>query len=351
MKAQLRNHVAALMLLAPAAALVGAPSAALAADARAEIQALQVNADHGVSPGSVLRFELRALPGSQASVALGGSDVVVPLREVSSGLYRGTYTVRGGDRLDPRAVITARLAGPRTATHDFSYPASFLQLAQAGAPEAPRRLERERDRQPPTIVDTVPRAGQRIPDGGRTNVTGRFEDAGGGGIDPESVRITLDGRDVTDDARITPHEFTYRADLSPGEHVAEVAAKDKAGNAVTRRWNFIVGAAGPLALQVSAPSPNAAVDANGNLRIHGRTAPMASVTVRVQAVPPAERGRTGVAQQVAVDTVQADRDGNFTLEVAPRGFLPAGTRYDVSLTAHHGQQTAEQRLTLYQRPV
>jgi hypothetical protein len=47
--------------------------------------------------------------------------------------------------------------------------------------------------------------------------------------------------------------------------------------------------------------------------------------------------------------VQADRNGNFSVNVTPRGLPIPGTRYDVRLTATSGSQTAEERLTLIQR--
>jgi hypothetical protein len=60
-------------------------------------------------------------------------------------------------------------------------------------------------------------------------------------------------------------------------------------------------------------------------------------------------GVLGVSQPVADQTVQADRNGNFAVTITPRGLPIPGTRYDVRLTATSGNQSAEERLTLYQR--
>ena len=59
MKRQLRNHVAALCLLAPAALTFTAlPGTALAQPATPQVLSLQVASDNGVNPGSVLRFTM-----------------------------------------------------------------------------------------------------------------------------------------------------------------------------------------------------------------------------------------------------------------------------------------------------
>jgi hypothetical protein len=82
--------------------------------------------------------------------------------------------------------------------------------------------------------------------------------------------------------------------------------------------------------------------------VSGRTAPHATVRVEVHAVPPVIGSRLGVAQKVAEQTVQADANGNFSFSLGSHRSLP-GTRYEVSMTANQGNQTAEQKLVLHQR--
>jgi hypothetical protein len=91
------------------------------------------------------------------------------------------------------------------------------------------------------------------------------------------------------------------------------------------------------------------IDAGGNLSIHGRTVPYANVRVQVDSVANVA-GLLGLTQPVADQSVQADRNGDFGVSLAPRGSLPLpGQRYDVHVTATSGGQTAEERLTLIQR--
>ena len=80
--------------------------------------------------------------------------------------------------------------------------------------------------------------------------------------------------------------------------------------------------------------------------VRGRTAPYASVNVRVDAAPPVV-GRFGVARQVFAETLQADPNGYFDFRFTSPFPVP-GTRYDVSMVASKADVTNEARLTLFQ---
>jgi hypothetical protein len=446
MKAQLRHTVAALMLLAPVAATFVAQPVAAQQRIAPQITGLTLNADNGLDPGSTLRLGVQGTPGGRATVQLAGTDIRIALRETSRGFYRGSYTIRRADRIDPTQFMTVRLTRSNVTTRQsFTYPPSFQALAMGAGPapapafEPPRidrfvtrpmgplepgrelrfrvdgaagarvtldipgvvndlpmrevgpghyeatytirrrddldafstaiatlrsgdrwvtsRLERavprDRDGRAPAIIGMTPRHGDVVSPAGVTVVSADFDDRGGRGVDPNSVRIMLSGRDVTSDARVDSRGFTYRSDLPPGHYTAEVSARDFAGNVVNRSWSFDVGTSrvsgGALPLHVSSPSNGAIVDANGNLFVQGNTAPFASVRVRVDAVPPVIGQMLGVAQTVYNDTIQADRNGYFSVNVNPRIAAVPGMRYDVSLTAQQGSQTAESRITVHQR--
>lgn len=437
MKRQLRHHVAALCLFAPAALTFTAlPGTAIARPATPEVHALQIESDNGVNPGSQLQFTLQGTPGARASVRIRGvqqpialretargvytgrytvrraddidtgdkirailrhgnrtvaavydlppglRDVAsapppplrierfqvtalervqpgadisftvegapgavafvdlpgvagnVPLREVRPGRYEGTYTIRRADRLDPNGPVVATLrAGNRAVTANLNHP---LVVADRGEP----------DQRAPVVRDLTPREGEVVA-GASTVVSGRFGDRGGSGVDPNSVRIMLSGRNVTDDADINPRSFTYRAALPAGRHTVDVTARDRAGNAIRRSWSFEVASApSNVPIQILSHTNNAQVDGSV-AHVRGRTAPYASVAVRVDAVPPVV-GQFGVARQVFSRTLQADREGDFEFSFSSPFPLP-GTRYDVQMTATKADVTNEARLTLFQR--
>ena len=344
MKALLRHHVAALLLLAPAAAtFVATP--AIAAPQRAvipRVTGMTLNADNGLAPGSQLQLAVQGTPRGAARVHLGGTDITVALRETSAGMYKGGYTVKRVDRIDPTAVMTVRLTrGNRTSLQTFNYPPSFQALAMGAPPvtaaaptidefavrpvrrleagrelrfrlegvprarvsvdipgvvsdvplrevrpgvyegsytirrrddldafetavaslriggqtatasaerfspvvgdrDTPRDRPRMRDDAAPAISDLTPRNGETVPGAGRTIVSANFDDRDGSGVDPASVRVMVDGHDVSASARVRTDSFTYRSDLAPGRHTAEVTARDRAGNATTKSWTFDV---------------------------------------------------------------------------------------------------------------
>lgn len=450
---KVRTHVAALMLLAPVAAtLVAQPAAAQqrAVVAQPSISTMSINADAGLSPGSTLRISVSATPNaSRATLALGESGVVVPLRQQGPGNYTGTYVVRRSDRLDPMQLMTARVTfGSQTYSRQFNYPPGFQAQAMGAAPAAaPNPIERfvmrpagraepgrelrfrlvgapggdawmdipgvingvdlaetrpgvyegtytvrrrdnpdafrnavatlrtgnlratarvdnnwrepepqqARDERAPQILDLLPANGERVGDRGRTHIAARLSDEGTG-VDPGSVRMRLNGRDVTGEARVTPEEIHYRGDLAPGRYTVEVSVKDVAGNTTTKSWGFDVSPGGErrgeaptgLPLQLTSHANNAVVDAQGNLLLQGRTVPGATVRVQVESVANVG-GLLGVTQPVADATVQADRNGIFSVGVQPRSLPIPGMRYDIRLTATSGGQSSEERLTLIQR--
>lgn len=116
----------------------------------------------------------------------------------------------------------------------------------------------------------------------------------------------------------------------------------------------VLGAAAPMApvaplrLQVTAPSESS-VQIGQPMLVSGHTAPNASVQARVDAVQPPGSGRTAVARRLLQQTVQADADGNFRIDLGLARSAP-GTRYDIGLRATQGEQvTPELRLAMYPR--
>ena len=236
MNPSLRSHVAAALLLLPAAtAFVAAPAAAQhrVASEQPAIRTIAVDASAGLAPGSVLRVQVQATPGAQKATATLAGGVRVVLREKAPGQYAGTYTVRRGDRIDPRQRITARANyGDRAVMQSFAFPAGLQAQAMGNAGRA--------DERPPRITEVTPADGERMRERGRTFIRARLSDQGTG-VDPRSVRLFVDGLDVTADAQVTAGEVSYRERLGRGRHRAELLVKDRAGNVSRLAWSFHSG--------------------------------------------------------------------------------------------------------------
>ncbi len=287
-----------------------------------------------LEPGAELRFTLNGMAGGVAEFDIPGVINNVPMREVRPGVYEGAYTIRRLDNLAPsRPVVATLRQGDRAVTST---------LTQALITDA----------KPPVIRNMSPREGEVVVRGANTSVSGTFDDAGGVGVDPKSVRLMLSGRNVTAETQITPQFFTYRADLPAGRYTMDVTAKDLAGNAVRQAWNFEVAPAVSAApatvlLQVTSHANNASVEGSPVV-VRGRTAPGAMVDVKVGAVGTLA-GLFGMNQDLLTQRVQADGNGNFSFSFAPQFPLP-GTRYEVTMTAGKDGMTAtETRLVLFQK--
>ncbi|MDB5900513.1 MAG: hypothetical protein JWP22_4091 [Ramlibacter sp.] len=252
MTRSLRTHIAAAtMLLLPMGAVLAQPATgspyngprqgAVVAQAQPEIRAMSLNSDAGLAPGATLRVQVTATPGADhAMVRLRGSGVQIALREQGLGNYVGRYTMRRGDRVDPGHMMVARLTwNDQVIAQNFNYPPAFQALAE-GAARGDRREQRAgRDEQAPRISEVTPSNGARLGERGRTHISARFVDADSG-VDPRSVRIRVDGLDVTNDARIQDDGINYIERLGRGRHTAELVVRDRAGNASRTTWSFSV---------------------------------------------------------------------------------------------------------------
>lgn len=215
--------LAATLLAAPAAAQHAAPVAARVATVAPApaIERFTLRPAGKLLPGRELRFQLVGLPGARASVEIPGVVRNVALRETKRGVYEGRYTIRRRDDLAAfdHAVATLR-RGPERFT---------AQVAFADRP----------DRNAPRVSQLTPGNGTRVDEYGRTFIQARLSDDRSG-VDPRSVRLIVDGLDVTADARISDDAVAYRERLGRGRHRAEVVVRDRAGNETRSAWTFAV---------------------------------------------------------------------------------------------------------------
>ena len=286
-----------------------------------------------IEPGAELRFMLAGMPGGVATLAIPGVVDNVPMREVRPGVYEGSYTIRRLDNLAPSRPIVATLRiGDKAVTSSLNQPLTV-------------------DAKAPVLRNLSPREGELLTGNTTTAVSASFDDAGGVGVDPKSVRILLSGRNITAESNITAQFFSYRADLPAGRYSVDVSAKDMVGNVMNKVWTFeVAGAAAAvpvtLLLQATSHSNNAIVEGNSTT-VRGRTAPGAVVEVKVQAIAPIA-GLFGVTQEVLNEQVQADGAGNFAFTFSPRLPLP-GTRYEIDMVSSKAQLKTESRLVLFQK--
>ena len=328
LKARGRTIVSELQFKPPPVAAAPAPPPAPAAPAAPKVDRFTVTPIEKLDPGADLKFTLMGTPGAKASVSIEGVAKDIPLREVKSGQYEGTYTIRRLDHFPANVAIVGTLdAGG--------------QLAQAKLGQALIV-----DAKPPVLKNLYPREAETVAPGAIA-LSATFDDSGGLGVDPKSVRIVVDGKDVTAASTITGQYFTHRVEATPGSHRVEVNARDMAGNAMRHTWTFTVAATpAPLPLQIISHANNAGVPPGG-AEVRGRTAPGATVDVTVNMVA-SVAGFSGMNQQILNQSLRADPNGNFVFRVQPPISVP-GVRYDINLKARTAQASRDMQLVLFQQ--
>jgi hypothetical protein len=181
--------------------------------------------------------------GQQLDVApfLLGASTYVPLRFVSQAL--GAQV-----NYDAGSKVVALASG--NAQNQAITPAPQRIVAQPPAPSALTL----RALQPGANATLAAR---------RPRIEAQFDQAQ---ADPNSVHVTLDGLDVTNDASRAPGGIVYSppSDLQFGQHTMRVTGLDDAHRPFDRTWQFTTAAApvaSALALRAIQPESNSATDA------------------------------------------------------------------------------------------
>lgn len=287
-----------------------------------------------LEPGTELKFVAQGTPNAKATFSIENVATGIPMRETAPGRYEGTYTLKRLDRVVGGVPVVATLEG-------------HGQVIRSNL----TRNQMLVDARPPTIRNHHPRDGETVLATGPVSVSGTFDDRGGLGVDPKSVKISVGGRDVTPQASITREFFTYRGELAPGRYVADVTARDAAGNPVHSAWTFHVEqqptAAIGLPLAITSHTPNATVPAGSRVTVRGKTAPLATIDAEVVGVASVV-GRIGTAERLVSERITADADGDFRFDIPAQMPVP-GMRYEINVKASGNNESKDTRLVLFQQ--
>jgi len=174
---------------------------------------------------------------------------------------------------------------------------------------------------PVTLANLLPRRDATIA-ASRPTIQATFED---GRVDPNSVRVVLDGRDVSSSAYISDRGVTYTPPaLPPGRHDVRVFGHDTAGASFDRRWSFTSGGGSTGSNDIRGVSPAAGTVVGNAFVVRGRTDPGSTVTVQVglrdqsgQDMGQMVGAILGVSgeNRAVQNTVVADANGNFATKI------------------------------------
>jgi hypothetical protein len=158
--------------------------------------------------------------------------------------------------------------------------------------------------------------------------------------DGASVRVRLDGNDITSRSGVSPGGFSYKppAPLDFGNHSVRVTGRGRAGLPFDRSWSFAVRT-GPRPISVVIRSPNENAAVGRTFDVAGTTAPKASVRVTAGAA------QSGTGQFSGTTT--AGPRGNFSISVTLATLLGQQTvTVRIVATDPSSSQTAEKSLQL-----
>ena len=101
---------------------------------------------------------------------------------------------------------------------------------------------------PPAIYNLKPADGGVATDS-TPEISANYDDIGTG-IDTTTVKLYVDGAEITASATVSASQVTYTPTtaLADGKHTAAVSVKDRAGNHALETWNFTIVATQPTAL-------------------------------------------------------------------------------------------------------
>jgi uncharacterized protein with FMN-binding domain len=165
-------------------------------------------------------------------------------------------------------------------------------------------------------------------------------------VDPNGVRLTLDGLDVTSGATRSSSGFVYTppSPLQSMQHSVQVTGTFRSGQPFSQSWTFTSGtAAQQNSLSISVPQNNTAV--GSTFVLSGDTMPYA----RVHVVAGATASVGGVfafgAGSYTGDTV-ADASGKFSQQVQLQTVRGAQIGVTVTSTDPNTGESAQQKLRL-----
>ncbi|MEA2665635.1 MAG: hypothetical protein QOI11_2579, partial [Candidatus Eremiobacteraeota bacterium] len=151
---------------------------------------------------------------------------------------------------------------------------------------------------------------------------------GGGTVDPNTVKVNVDGLDVTNETTRSTTGILYapRSPLQPGNHTVTVSGTDSNGAAFNRGWSFTSGTSTTIAGEITNVRPADGATVGNQFVVSGRTTPGARVAIQVGVGNANGRTTTlggilgtllgaGTQNNSAVYNVTADGNGAFSQQV------------------------------------
>jgi len=164
-------------------------------------------------------------------------------------------------------------------------------------------------------------------------------------VNPNAVRIIVDGLDVTANSTRSTSGFIYAppSPLQSMQHTVQVTGRDQSGASFSRSWSFTSGSA-PRTNSLTLTAPDNGAVVGSTFTVRGRTLPGAHVHIIAGAVAQAGPFAFG-AGNYSGDTT-ADANGNFSQAVTLQTIGGAQIGLTVTSTDPVTNESAEQKRQL-----
>ncbi len=172
---------------------------------------------------------------TESLVITGSADGLVIALDRQTGTTKWVYRSIGTDQLPDEP-----------ASHGFAGPMQCVDgslFAVTGGGDLYRFSDSAPDSSGPVFGDFGPEPGSAQPGERYQQMTCSIIDVGSG-VDPASIKLTVDGRPVQTEFDVTDGRMkSQSAPISDGTHIAAVSAKDFRGNEASAEWSFMTDAA------------------------------------------------------------------------------------------------------------
>jgi hypothetical protein len=224
--------------------------------------------DHVLRAGDKVVVTAVGTPHATGIVHVAGVEALqsIPMDEGPPGTYSGTIIVP-----DNIAAMNVRVQVYLSRGAESTEPVT----ANGGI---------SLDAAPPKVESVSPADGATAGDI-RPLVYGTLGDPGSG-VDPGSIQIQFDGKDVTAQSQISADFFQYKptTDLAAGPHSALVVVRDRAGNETKRSWTFTVAPVNPIRALTITPDDDVPLNVGDTLEVRLDASPGANVTFHVPGI-------------------------------------------------------------------
>jgi hypothetical protein len=180
------------------------------------------DAQNALRVGQTLHVKMDGTPGGTATFDLSNVVVDNPMTETRSGHYEGSYLVVVGTNLIDAPIIVKLAKNGLTAQAEGPDPLAIITT-------------------PPTVKDAKPDPDSQV-NSARPNIYVTFSTVGDRGLDAQSFKLVVNGKDVTAESTRTSSFISYfpSADLPDGPVTVEFSGSDTAGNPLYYKWTFTV---------------------------------------------------------------------------------------------------------------